>query len=1128
MRWLRIGSIALLAVTAAGSAKAQHVILTGARSPRTGTALERPARLDVERVPLAAGLTELHVRSGVNLLFSPTFIPGDRIVSCRCASMTVRTALERILAGTSLGFREVDDQVLVYPKGQDAAPPHRDQPDPGEGGSAAGAPAAAAGPSDGSRFVGTIIGRVVTAGTLLPIEAAQVFLADGTVATMTAADGRYVLARVPPGTREVRVVRIGYHTASMQVAVRDGETTVANFELAEEAMALDAVVVTGTAGGTRRRAIGNVVESLNADQALTKSPVRNVDQLLAQRSPGVMMLPGTGQVGTGSAIRIRGISSLSLGNEPIVYVDGVRMDSNPRRGPGQRGGANVSRLNDINPADIESIEIIKGPAAATLYGTEASNGVVQIITKRGATGAPQFNLTARLGANWLWNPEGRTGMRYMPDPDNPGEIVGFNAYEHERLNGNGPIFGYGLLQGYNVNVRGGTDALRYFASVSRDHDTGIVDWNWDKRTAVRGNLDVQLSEKLNLRLGSSYIRNQTRLAQGSIDTDPFSNLIWSNPRYMNGDTRGFLAAPPEEWSEVESRIDNDRTITSVELQFQPVSWSTHRLVAGLDLNSEASWTLYPQQPEGAEHFYGQLGLGSKAVSRGTRRYLTLDYSGSASIAWNEYTFTPSVGFQYYRSQSSFINSSGAEFPALPITTVSGGVVRDGGESFTENATAGVYFQQQVGWRDRLFVTGAIRADANSAFGSEFNAAIYPKLSATWSIHEEPFWSLESVDQLRLRTAWGAAGQQPGTIDATRLYTPVIGYNDQPALVPGAYGNPHLKPERGEELEIGFDASILDGRLGLQFTRYQRAVKDAIVGRPLSPSTGFLGSQIVNIGLVHAWGNEIGVNARLIERSRFRWEVDAQVSTTENRIKDLGGLEFIALGTQAQHREGYSIADLFMRRILSATIDESGRVLSATCDGGTGPQGVDPGGPPVPCAEAPQVWLGHTQPRWQIGVGNTFTLFDNLWFYVRVEGNGGHKQVNTEIRATHNQSTSEAVLRRNNPILQATRLYENDRTGVYEAGFLRLREVTANYTLPSGLLAGFGAKSGLISVGMRNVAMLWTAQHGWDTPRDGSVREPIANMITWDPEVRATGQAAVGYQTVLPPTASATLTLRLSF
>jgi TonB-linked SusC/RagA family outer membrane protein len=984
------------------------------------------------------------------------------------------------------------------------------------------------GPAAEAPLAGTITGRVVASGTQLPLEAVQVQVVGTQIGGLTTANGRYLLPGVPAGTHEVRVSRLGYRTVTTEVVVRDGQPTEANFQLSEEVLVLDEIVVTGTAGGTRRRAIGNAVESLSADKLTAIAPVKNMDQLLAQRSPGVMMLPGTGQVGTGSAIRIRGNSSISLANEPIIYIDGVRMDSDSRRGPSQRGGANVSRLNDINPADIESIEIIKGPAAATLYGTEASNGVVQIITKRGASGAPQFSVSSRIGTNWLWNPEGRTEMRYMPDPDNPGQLFGFNVYEHERLHGNGPIFGYGLLQNYNVNVRGGTDAVRYFASVSRDDDRGIVSWNWDKRLAVRGNLEMNLSEKWNVRFGSAYIQSQTRLAQGSIDTDPFSNLIWSNPRGLNTPTRGWRAAPPEEWGKVESRLDNDRTTTNIELRFQPMNWMTHRLVAGLDLNAEASWTLYPQMPEGKDHFYGNLGLGSKSVSRGNRRYLTLDYAGSANIDWNEYTFTPSVGFQYYRSQSSFINSSGSEFPAIPITTVSGGAVRNGGESFSENATAGVYFQQQVGWRDRVFVTGAIRADANSAFGSEFNAAYYPKVSATWSMHEEPFWTLDWMDQFRIRTAWGAAGQQPGTIDATRLYGAVIGYKDAPALIPSAYGNPHLKPERGEELELGFDASFLGGRLTLEATRYQRAVKDAIIGRPLPPSSGFTGSQIVNIGQLSAWGNELAMTARLLERPSFRWELDTQYSTMANKIDDLGGLGFIGGGTQSQHREGYSIGDLFMKRILSAEIDDKGKVLSAICDGGRGPQGVDPGGASVDCGDAPQVWLGHSQPTWQIGVGNTFTLFNNLSFYLRVEGNGGHKQVNTEIRATHNQSTTEAVLLGNNPILQATRSIENDRTGVYEAGFLRLREISANYTLPNRFAGAMGARSGSVSLGMRNVMMLWTAQHGWSTPRDGAVRESIANMITWDPEVRSTGQAAVDYQTVLPPAASATMTIRLSF
>jgi hypothetical protein len=716
----------------------------------------------------------------------------------------------------------------------------------------------------------------------------------------------------------------------------------------------------------------------------------------------------------------------------------------------------------------------------------------------------------------------------MPDPADPTKVVGFNVYRNEIEKGSGAIFNNGPLQNYQASVRGGTTAVRYFASLSRNDDVGVVDWNWDKQNALRANLEMELAKRAQLRIGTSYIAGETRLAQGAIAIDPFSNLVWSNPRFLADGRRGWNSAPPEEWGEVESRYDNDRTTSNLELRLQPTDWMNHRLIAGIDLNSEVSSTLYPQQPEGNGHYYGALGLGSRTVSRGARRFLTLDYAGSATLPWKEFVFTPAAGFQYYKSRSTFINASGAQFPAVPITTVGGGSVRDGGETFVENATAGVYVQQQAAWKNRRFLTAAVRADANSAFGEEFAAAYYPKLSGSWVLHEEPFFKVKGVSELRLRAAWGAAGQQPATFAAARLYSASTGFQNNPALLPSAFGNPQLKPERGEELEVGFDTKFFGDRVDFSFTRYDRAVKDAIVNRPLPPSSGFTGSQIVNIGLLDAWGNEFQVNARVIDRPRFGWAVGTQYSTMRNEIRDLGGLPFIALGTQAQNREGYSIADLFMRRVTSATLTPAGALATALCDGGTGPDGLQPGGADVPCGQAPQLFLGRSQPTWTFGVDNTFTLFRHLRLYARMDGSGGHKQVNTEIRATHNQSTSADVLLRNNPVLVATRQFENDRTGVYEAGFLRLREISANWDLPDAYARRVRARRGSIGVGMRNVAMLWTAQHGWNTPRSGMVREPLANMITWDPEVRAVGQASVDYQTVMPPTASATVTLRFSF
>jgi hypothetical protein len=187
-----------------------------------------------------------------------------------------------------------------------------------------------------------------------------------------------------------------------------------------------------------------------------------------------------------------------------------------------------------------------------------------------------------------------------------------------------------------------------------------------------------------------------------------------------------------------------------------------------------------------------------------------------------------------------------------------------------------------------------------------------------------------------------------------------------------------------------------------------------------------------------------------------------------------------------------------------------------------------GGPDVPCSQAPRVHWGHSQPTWQAGFNTTLTLFQRLRLYGRVDGNGGHLQSNTEIRALHNLGLSEAVILRNDPFLQAYRAREADAVGTYKAGFLRLRELSATYSVPTTLAERLGATAGTVSVAGRNLSMLWTAENGWRTSRDGQVTVPIAGMHVWDPEIRAVGQLSNGYQTILPPTASFTTTVRLTF
>jgi TonB-linked SusC/RagA family outer membrane protein len=1000
-----------------------------------------------------------------------------------------------------------------------------------------------------------IAGQVTDSSAQQPLAGAEVVLVGASGATLrgarTDAAGRYVIASLTAGEQQVRVRFVGYAPKEVTVLVREGVTSTVNFALMPRSLQLDQVVVTGTGGVVQKRAVGNKVETISATDVLEVAPVRTVDQLVGARSPGVIVLPAAGQVGTGAQIRIRGAGSLSLSNDPIVYIDGVRMNSDPSQGPVQRGGGGASRINDVNPEDIESIEIIKGPAAATLYGTEASNGVIQIITKRGRNGSAHWDFSTRQGTNWVQNPEGRAGWLYGKVPAtgvNPCtdascqtfsstcggaacQIVGFNLYQHDIAVGNKPMFTNGPLRGYVAGLSGGTDASRYYLSGSYDDDVGVVSWNWDKKFAGRANLDVQATDKLRLQGSIGYIRDRTRLAQQAIDIDPFSNLVWGTPLSVNTVKRGFGFSPPNEWPTTESHADNDRTTLSLTGTYSPFSWLSNRLVAGLDVNAENNWLLYPRQPLGSLDPLGTNGLGNKSVARTGQNFLTLDYAGSAKYDFRSILeFTTTVGLQHYRTETSTIQATGTTFPASPITTVSGGATTGATETYLANATVGMYVQEQVGWKNRLFLTAALRGDDNSTFGKDYKAAYYPKVSGSWVMSEEPWFHLPFISELRLRAALGAAGTQPGTFDAQRLYSPSVGYLNNPGLVPLSFGNPDLRPERSRELELGFESTVAGGRIDLSYTHYTRKITDEIVNVPIPPSLGFPGNRIVNIGRVAGWGDELGANMRVFEGRRVTWELGTQLANNGNRIQDMGGTQFLTVGQggQAQNRVGFGIGDFFLFKVRSATLDAAGNVVSAICDGGTGKAGLEQGGPDVDCAKAPRVYWGHSQPTWQAGLNSTVTLFKNLRLYARVDGNGGHLQSDTEIRALHNQGSTLGVIERNDPLLQEYRNIEADAPSTYKAGFLRLRELSATYTIAPRFVSRLGASGASFSVAGRNLSMLWTAQEGWNTSRDGEIYVDVNNQHVWDPEIRAVGSLSNGYQTVLPPTSSFSATLRLNF
>ena len=952
-----------------------------------------------------------------------------------------------------------------------------------------------------------VAGSVVNASSLRPVAGAQIVVLDTQVGGLSDGRGRFRLTGLTGETVTLRVVMLGYQEVSQEVRVGDQDIRLA---LQETAIALDQIIVTGTPGQTRTRAIGNSVGKLDAAEITEFAPASTVQDVLGGRIPGVAVLTGQGNVGTGGVTQVRGLATVSLTNEPLIFVDGIRVNNNPRAGPSIRGGRQVSRINDFNPEDIESIEVIKGPAAATLYGTEASNGVIQIITKRGNRGEAQFDLTVRQGANWLSDPGGRLPTNYWTNPST-GQIESLNLFEQEEALGD-PMFRTGIVQGYTISLSGGTQSLRYYISGQYDDEQGVVDYNWRKRFSTRMNLTATVSERLDVTSNFGFVRNKTRLGQAANGWDLMGQIHWGSPSRASGSTRGFLRATPQAVATIESFAEIDRFTWSTNVNHRPTDWLIHRLNLGADVGDETNSILFPRHPTGDAFFFGGASLGDKNLERRRSTYVTVDWAATADFDLGEgLNAATSAGFQYYSRRFELNSARGRVFPAPSVTTIDGAAVTFGGEDILENKTVGLYVQEQVSLNDRIFLTAAVRGDDNSAFGVNFDFVTYPKFSATWVVNEEAFWNVSWLDALKLRGAWGQAGQQPDVFAAARLYQPATGPGDASVLTPQNIGNPDLKPEKGQELEVGFDAGFLQDRIGVAFSYYDQRTRDAIVQRQVSPSSGFPGSQFVNVGEIRNQGFEVGVTGSVVAQDQLGWDLGFTFSTNSNEVVSLGDLSTISAGGVQLHKEGYPVGGYFFRNVVSATLDGSGNVTESLCEAESGS--------PVPCAGAPRVFMGRPNPKWQGNAYTTVNLFGSLRLFANIDFKGGHHLISGDIGAAHVLlRNSLAVHERTDPILMALagqRMWRE--SGYMDASFAKLREVSVSYTLPERVVTNIGASRATLTVSGRN---LWTI---WQATEDIFGREVL------DPENRLTSSELTGYfQTVLPQYASLLATVRLQF
>ncbi len=1066
--WTVASAVALVLAVATPVLGQEVASLQGTGRQAYRPLLDYSANLLVQEAFLDVALRQLSTSSGVVIAFSPSKLPAEHLVSCRCEEATVGTALERLLANTPLLYRELKGEVAVMPAAVEPRLPEL-LPLPRMAMRLDGNGPPAVMPI-GDLQEPVVAGVVVNGGNLQPIAGAQVVVEGTQRGTLTDSRGQFRITGLTGSRVTLRVAMLGYRDATQAVSTGDRDIRI---ELQPSAISLDELVVTGTAGEQTKRSLGNAVAQIDAGPIAELAAVADVSQMLTARVPGVTLRQAQGIAGAGSRVRIRGRSSMQFVGNPLIYVDGVRVNNSFSTGPstGASGGDVISRMDDINPDEIERIEVIKGPAAATLYGTEASAGVIQIITKRGHEGRPRVHLRLRQGASWFPNEAKTMGTTMWRDPTT-GEVLTWNAVDQMHEVG----FDYlrrGRLQGYGADVSGGGDNLTYYTAVNYDRDQGVLPGNLSRKFSGRMNLGFHPAQTLNVNTSLS-------IARGRIDTFDGNYLLsgyYGLPQQKESNTLGFLFGRPDVRDATEDLYqDFDHVTGGLRIEHQPTDFFTQRLEVGLDLTHEKNTIVVPFVPdEFADFFSATNRLGYKNIFEGDATYTTLDYGATLKLPVTEkLTSSTSGGFQYYRRLSTGSSLSGSQFPAPGLTTIAGiSGPRQVSEDFVEATTVGLYVQEQLSWEDRLFLTGALRADDNSAFGANFDLVTYPKVSASWVLSEEPFFDFGFVNQFRLRAAYGESGQQPAAFAAIRTYQPITGGDGKPAATPTYVGNPNLGPERGKEIEMGFDAGLFDDRLGLDFTYYNQRTTDAIVPRNVAGSTGFPSSQVVNGGEVKNTGMELQLRGTPIRSDNVTWDLTLNLTTNANEVValNLPNVPYIPVGwIPNRDTPGYPVNSYWGTRILSADLDADGNPVNVVCDDGSG-NGVS-------CSQAPAVFLGQAAPKQEGSLSTTLTLFDRL----RLHGSfdfrlGGHYfNVDGALKcAIYRVHEIDVYPERFDPVDVAAC---GVQAGLFTDRFVmandygKLRELSASYTLPQTLVDQFGGSRATVTVAARN---LWVLQ-----------------------------------------------------
>jgi TonB-dependent starch-binding outer membrane protein SusC len=952
--------------------------------------------------------------------------------------------------------------------------------------------------------VATITGKVTNARTGEPLAVVNVRVQGTELGAVTAEDGVYRITRVPTGAHVVTARRIGFARGSKPVTLAAGDTATVDFALELSATELEAVVVTGTAGNQLRIAQGAVVSTIEAADITAKAPVTTVTDVLQGRVAGVSVQNGSGTTGAAPRINIRGATSISLSSAPLVFIDGVRVSSGARKDVGSYhdleglGGQTVTALNDLDPNDIESIEIVKGPAAATLYGADASAGVIQIITKKGHAGVRPFRQTVTTEWNQVqpnFTPLSVYATCGASDvaPGGPalcqGQPVGTVISDNPLVRNN--VYSNGHLESVNYSGQGGGDNYGYYVSASASNEVGTAPNNYYYRRTARSGVNWVVNPKLSFdaTLGVSYNDYKVPesddatygyMAQGEFLSSPLAVTLGPN-----GEREGGISTPVVGLASILNQLTTTRFTPSAQVHYNPFPWLTNRLTIGGDFSSTHGFTFFPTNTQ--NWFSGDQANGYVEDVQNPISIVTLDYLGNIHRTFGSdghIASDLSFGSQWINEIDHYLAGVGIGLAANSSNLVSSASATESHQTFSQSKSLGLLAQEGLSFGQTLFLQVGARVDRNSAFGTAYGAFFLPKASVSYVLSQEPFFAKVAsvVSTLRLRAAYGETGRSPTPGASLRTYAPFTFVTPTggvgPGVVQASPGNPNLKPEHGTEFEAGFDAGFLRDRIGLEFTYFNKRTSDLLLQQPLAPSLAYTVNPFINAGTVDNRGVELLVRASPVVKNNVSWDVGFTANTLRNKLVSLGS---IAIPNRAEISP-----DLTLRYTLGQPLSSwySSQVLSVDTVAGYATVTNTP------------VFAGPQWPTFQANLSNTVTILHNVKLYALLSGQSGGKILNvtslildlvgasaeTNLPPGQGGYSKAERLRRLGP----WRTQNGTPVGLVldsylqPTDFIRLSELSATYTLPASVAAHLHAAGASVTVAGKNLH-LWkrSAYQLWD-------------------------------------------------